>query len=226
MGLRVARNIDLVVLALALALFAATGLPLKGWAIGAGAWIAQRLVRSLLERRAERSEDMRAKVGYIAGSMIGRGWLAAGIILGFGFNDNEAGLAGAVLFLTVFTISFVTTLITAPARGRRKGRALSAATASASGERKTSPARRTEGNFFSRLSTKWKVLLAFATMIALALIINVLSPSSGPQRRVQAAERVQARPVDLDEASAPLDMSINKAVLYLVLAAARSPCSR
>ena len=114
MGLRVARNIDLVVLALALALFAATGLPLKGWAIGAGAWIVQRLVRSLLIRQAERSEDVRAKVGFIAGSMIARGWLAAGIILGFGYNDNDAGLAGAVLFLAVFTIFFTTALILRP----------------------------------------------------------------------------------------------------------------
>jgi hypothetical protein len=113
-GLKVARNIDLVVLALALALFAATGLPLKGWAIGAGAWLAQRIVRSLLLRQAERSEDVRAKVGFIAGSMIGRGWLAAGIIFGFGLSDNEAGLAGAVLFLAVFTIYFTTAIILRP----------------------------------------------------------------------------------------------------------------
>ena len=121
MGLRVARNIDLVVLALALALFAATGLPLKGWAIGAGAWIAQRVVRALLNRQAERSEDMRAKVGYIAASMIGRGWLAAGIIFGFGLSDNDAGLAGAVLFLAIFTIFFTTQLILGQVGGDEGG---------------------------------------------------------------------------------------------------------
>ena len=121
MGLRLARNIDLVVLAIALALFAATGLPLKGWAIGAGAWIAQRVVRSLLERQAERSDDMRAKVGYIAASMIGRGWLAAGIIFGFGLSDNDAGLAGAVLFLAVFTIFFTTQLVLRPFADGEKG---------------------------------------------------------------------------------------------------------
>ena len=121
MGLRVARNIDLVVLALALALFVATDLPLKGWAIGAGAWIVQRLVRSLLERQAERSEDVRAKVGFIAGSMIGRGWIAAGIIFGFGLSDNDAGLAGAVLFLAVFTIFFTTALILRPFENDGKG---------------------------------------------------------------------------------------------------------
>ena len=113
-GLRIARNIDLVLLALALALFLATGLPLKGWAIGAGAWIVQRLVRDLLTRQAERSEDVRARVGYIAASMIGRGWLAAGIIFGFGLSDNDAGLAGAVLFLAVFTIFFTTAIILRP----------------------------------------------------------------------------------------------------------------
>ena len=37
--------------------------------------------------------------------MIGRGWLAAGAILGVGLIENDAGLAAAVLFLSAFTIA-------------------------------------------------------------------------------------------------------------------------
>ena len=46
-----------------------------------------------------------AVVGLLAGSMIGRGWLAAGAILGVGLIENDAGLAAAVLFLSAFTIA-------------------------------------------------------------------------------------------------------------------------
>jgi hypothetical protein len=53
--------------------------------------------------------------------MIGRGWLAAGIIFGFGLSDNKAGLAGAVLFLFVFTIFFTTQIILRPFEDDGKG---------------------------------------------------------------------------------------------------------
>jgi hypothetical protein len=114
MSVRVLRNIDVPLLALALVLFLATGLPLLGWATGAGAWFVQRGVHELAVRKAERSDDARTKVGLIAGSMIARGWIVSGIIIAVGLNHNEAGLTSAVLFLAVFTMNLTMTAAMRP----------------------------------------------------------------------------------------------------------------
>jgi hypothetical protein len=113
-SVRVMRNVDVLVLALALVLFLAAGFPLLGWVTGAGAWAIQRLISEYVIRKSEAAEDPRTKVGLLAGSMIGRGWLVAGIILAVGLSNNDAGLAGAVLFLFVFTLQFTMTLAMRP----------------------------------------------------------------------------------------------------------------
>lgn len=101
-------------LALGLAVFLAAGLPIGGWFAGAGAWILQRVIRDYVARRAARSDDPRTLVGLLAGSMIARGWIVAGIIVAVGASDSHAGLAAAVLFLAVFTVYFTTNLILRP----------------------------------------------------------------------------------------------------------------
>jgi hypothetical protein len=113
-SVRVLRNIDVPLLALALVIFLVAGLPLAGWLTGAGAWAAQRLISEWAARRAEKADDPRAKVGILAGSMIGRGWLVAGIIIAVGLGNNDAGLSAAVLFLAVFTVQFTMTLAMRP----------------------------------------------------------------------------------------------------------------
>ena len=113
-SVRVLRNIDVPALALALLLFVVAGFPLLGWVVGAGTWALQRLISEFAIRKAEASDDPRTKVGLLAGSMIGRGWLVAGIILAVGLGNNKAGLSGAVLFLAVFTLQFTMTLAMRP----------------------------------------------------------------------------------------------------------------
>ena len=116
-GMRIARNIDLIFLALALAFFVALGLPILGWVTGAGAWVAQRLLRDFLTSRARKADDPREMVGYLAGSMIGRGWLVAGAILAIGLTtESEVGLSSAVLFLATFTVALTMTLATCGAQ--------------------------------------------------------------------------------------------------------------
>ncbi|MBX5469155.1 MAG: hypothetical protein IRZ21_04565 [Thermoleophilaceae bacterium] len=112
--LRILRNLDLIVLALALAVFVAAGLPLAGWAAGAAVWVAQRAVKELMERKALASSEARTTVGLVAGSMILRGWLVALTIFGVGLADKDSGLAAAVLFLAVFTVQFSTSIILRP----------------------------------------------------------------------------------------------------------------
>jgi hypothetical protein len=109
------RLADLAILALALPVFLATGLPLLGWVVGAVVWLAWRTIGAYADRKAEASDDPRKVAGIETGSMIGRGWLMGLTIFGCGlaFGD-EVGLSSAVLAVVLFTVSFTTKLITRP----------------------------------------------------------------------------------------------------------------
>jgi len=114
-GMRIARNVDLIFLAVALGIFLALGLPILGWVTGAGAWVAQRLLRDFLAGRASKAEDPREVVGYLAGSMIARGWICALIIFGVGLaTEDDVGLSAAVLFVFTFTFYLTVSIITRP----------------------------------------------------------------------------------------------------------------
>lgn len=113
---------DLAVLAIALPIFIAAGIPILGWVTGAGLYVGQRLIRALAERKAEQADDPRATVGLLAGSMIARGWIVAGAILAVGLTtDSETGLSAAVLFLATFTVALTMALATGGAGARTAG---------------------------------------------------------------------------------------------------------
>jgi hypothetical protein len=108
------RYLDLVLLALALPVFLLGGLPMLGYAAGAAAWLLQRGVQFLLNRKAVASDDPRTTVGIAAGSMIGRGWLVALTIFAAGLKHEDAGLASAVLVIVLFTAYFTVSMIVRP----------------------------------------------------------------------------------------------------------------
>ncbi len=108
------RYLDLLLVAVALPVFLLAGLPLAGWAVGGGAWVAQRFLQQYLERRAEASDDPRTVVGLLAGSMIARGWFVAIAVFLVGLSNNEAGLAAAVLVVALFTVYFTMRMIVRP----------------------------------------------------------------------------------------------------------------
>lgn len=108
------RHLDLVLLAVALPVFLVADLPMLGYGAGAVAWLSQRAIQLVLNRKAAASEDPRTVVGLQAGSMIGRGWLAALIIFAAGLKDNDAGLAAAVLVIILFTAYFTVSMILRP----------------------------------------------------------------------------------------------------------------
>lgn len=120
MPLRVMRYLDLIVLALALPIFVAADLPLLGWAGAGGAWLVQRGVQHLIEGRARASDDPRTVAGLMTGSMIARGWIVAGTIFVVGLTEREAGLAGAILAIALFTFYFTGQLIARPFEGEAK----------------------------------------------------------------------------------------------------------
>lgn len=113
-ALRALRHLDLVVLAVALVVFLAAGLPLLGWAGAAGGWILQRLVQVAVTRRARESDHPRTVAGLLTGGMIARGWLLAGSVFAVGLSEREAGLAAAILAIILFTVYFTSQLLTRP----------------------------------------------------------------------------------------------------------------
>lgn len=103
------KHVDLLLLAVALVVFAIGGLPLLGYAVAATVWLAQRGVQMLAARRAgdELSHGNRQRaMGTIAATTLGRVWLMATAVLLVGIADRESGLAAALLLLALFTVSF------------------------------------------------------------------------------------------------------------------------
>jgi hypothetical protein len=108
------RNLDIVILALALPLFVVADLPMPGWVAGAGIWALWRGIGEFSDRRAAAATTPKATAGIAAGSMIGRGWLLGLILLGAGLAwGKDVGLSAAILVLILFTVHF-TFKISAP----------------------------------------------------------------------------------------------------------------
>jgi hypothetical protein len=109
------RYLDFAALALALPLFLLADFPIAGYLVGGGAWIVQRAVQVLMQRRAEASKDPRVVAGWTAGSMIARGWFCALAIFGVGIAEgDDAGLAAGVLVIALFTVYFMVRMILRP----------------------------------------------------------------------------------------------------------------
>ncbi len=103
----VLRNLDLVLLALALPVFLVAGLPPLGWVAGAVLWALWRGIGEWSDRRVAASTSPRETAGIAAGSMVGRGWLLGLILLAAGLAAGEdVGLSAAILVLVLFTVHF------------------------------------------------------------------------------------------------------------------------
>ena len=106
------RYIDVVLVLAALPLVVLADLPLLGYVVGAGAWIAQRAAGVLPERAAKRTTDPRRLVGLNLAGSLGRAWLVGGAILAVGLaGDREDGLMAAVLVFVAFTVYFALSVI-------------------------------------------------------------------------------------------------------------------
>jgi hypothetical protein len=104
------KYVDLLALVAALAVFLLGGFSLLGYAVAAGAWLTQRGIQVLAQRRMrqELARGNRQKaMGLVAGSGLGRVWLMATAVLLVGVVEREAGLVAALLLLALFTLSFV-----------------------------------------------------------------------------------------------------------------------
>lgn len=119
------RNIDLLVLLVALPVFILVGAPLIAWAVAGAAWVAGRIGMEMAARKRRRAlaaANRNAALGVTAAAVMGRVWLLALAILLVGLLDERAaGLAAAILALALVTAhlgaSFVAHLLDPEADG-------------------------------------------------------------------------------------------------------------
>lgn len=103
------KYVDLLALVAALAVFVIGDFPLLGYAVAAAAWLTQRGIQMLAQRRMKQelaAGNRQKAMGIVAGSTLGRVWLMATCVLLVGIAERESGLASAILLLALFTISF------------------------------------------------------------------------------------------------------------------------
>lgn len=103
------KYLDLLLLAAALVVFVFADLPMLGYAVAAAAWLAQRGIQALANRRSKeqlRAHNRQKAMGIIAATTLGRVWLMATAVLLVGIAERESGLASAILLAILFTFSF------------------------------------------------------------------------------------------------------------------------
>jgi hypothetical protein len=102
------RFVDVALLALGLPVFLVADWPLVGYAVAAGAWLLQRGILVVVERRVAAAlarGDRRTAMGLTAASGLGRVWLLtlAALLVGLLAEDRD-GLAAALLLVVLFTV--------------------------------------------------------------------------------------------------------------------------
>ena len=102
------KHVDLLVLAAAAVVFAVFDFSLLGYIAAAVAWLAQRGIQWLAQRRsgeALKAGNRQRAMGIIGATTLGRVWLMATVILLAGLVERTAGLSSAILLAALFTIS-------------------------------------------------------------------------------------------------------------------------
>jgi hypothetical protein len=113
------RWLDVILVILAAPFVVLMGLPVLGYAVGAVAWIVNRVLGVLVERRAQATGDIRKAVGMNLGALIARSWLVGLTILAVGLaGEREDGLTAAILVLAAFTLYLVTSLLSRSLEGK------------------------------------------------------------------------------------------------------------
>lgn len=111
------RNLDLLLLGVALPVFLVAGFPILGWLTAAVIWILWRGIGEWTDRKARAigASNPGKLAGVATGSLIGRGWMMGLILIAVGLlTDDETGLSAALLCVVLFTSSFVVKLISRP----------------------------------------------------------------------------------------------------------------
>lgn len=117
--LRFVRYIDVVLLVLAAPFVIALGAPALGFAVGAGAWLVQRVIAVAVESHVKRMPDFRRGVALGLASSLGRAWGVGIAILLVGLlAEREDGLTAGITVLAAYTVYFALSLVLRPLEKR------------------------------------------------------------------------------------------------------------
>jgi hypothetical protein len=112
------RNLDAALVLLAVPVALALGAPALGVAVGAGAWLVQRLIAERDKLLIARAKEPMTRLSLNFAEAFGRIWLLAGAIVAADLiGGRRDGLAAALLICAAYSVAFAMRL----ARGRPGG---------------------------------------------------------------------------------------------------------
>ncbi|MGA2011933.1 MAG: hypothetical protein ABSH51_15615 [Solirubrobacteraceae bacterium] len=110
---------DIIVLVVAAPIMLLIGVPAVGYGVGAGAWIALRIVGLGVERAAGAATEFNQQVALRLGYMMGRLFaLAIAVILVRKDDGQNAGLACLAVVVFAFTVQLATSALSRPSSGK------------------------------------------------------------------------------------------------------------
>jgi hypothetical protein len=113
------RYFDVIVLVVAAPIMLLIGVSASGYAIGAGAWIALRVIGVGVEHVAGTTTVMNRQIGLRLGYMLGRLFaLAIAVILARKSDGQDAGLTCLAIVVFAFTAELFTSALTRPTRSK------------------------------------------------------------------------------------------------------------
>jgi hypothetical protein len=117
----VLRYLDLLLVVVAAPIALALGAPALGCAIGAGAWIVQRILAQADRRWIHNATEPRTQLGLNLFEAFGRIWLLAGAIVAAALIGGRVdGLAAAVTIFAAYTVAFAIRVLSGPPNGSRR----------------------------------------------------------------------------------------------------------
>jgi hypothetical protein len=106
-----AHNLDAILAALALPVFALAGLPLEGWFWATALWAVNRYAQATIERRAVRMGALQG-VGTMGVSMLLRPWIGMLLLFLITRHDSTMVISSVLLFLLLLTVDIATRIVT------------------------------------------------------------------------------------------------------------------
>ncbi len=109
--IKLLRYLDVVLVVLAVPVALALGAPALGLLVGAGAWLAQRVLAYTDRRWIARAREPGSRLGLDIVDSFGRIWLLAGaIVLAGAVGGRADGLAAALTIFAAYSVAFATRL--------------------------------------------------------------------------------------------------------------------